>query len=180
MKCRFLVSSVAGTHAVAAWLFRSLVSESSAAVTVGLYGGLGAGKTEFVRGFVHTGQYAGDVTSPTFVLESTYSLPEYTRQVCHWDLYRLKPTESEIELADERLVAGNILLVEWPEKLPWLADGIDIAVTLESQSAEGSPADSSDLPLARIVSVETFGGWREKLREPCPSHADVTVIDEGE
>ena len=97
-------------------------------VAIGLSGGLGAGKTEFVRQLV--GALRGlpaaacrDVVSPSFMLEAVYPLCEGRPVVAvhHWDLYRVAggelPGELDEIIADTRLLK----LIEWHERVPSLA-----------------------------------------------------------
>jgi tRNA threonylcarbamoyl adenosine modification protein YjeE len=89
---------------------------------IALNGDLGAGKTEFARGFVAALPEcnAAEIASPTFALVHRY---ETSPPVWHLDLYRL---ENEAELA---AIGGEeffdpideITLVEWAERFPnWL------------------------------------------------------------
>jgi tRNA threonylcarbamoyladenosine biosynthesis protein TsaE len=80
-----------------------------------LYGDLGAGKTQFAKGF-GTGLGVTDtVTSPSFVLMGEYAgrLPLF-----HIDLYRLADGATAIAggLLDER-EADGVTLIEWAERL---------------------------------------------------------------
>ncbi len=81
---------------------------------VGLYGGLGAGKTCLVRGLARGLESSGPVSSPTFTLLNEYPgrLPLY-----HFDLYRIAtPVEVE-DLGFEEYIAGpGVCVVEWAEK----------------------------------------------------------------
>ena len=80
-----------------------------------LLGPLGAGKTEFAKGFATGLGVTETVASPSFTLMAEYDgrLPLF-----HLDLYRLAGTEAAIEggLLDEREREG-ITLIEWPERL---------------------------------------------------------------
>ncbi len=80
-----------------------------------LVGDLGAGKTQFAKGFAVGLGITGIVSSPTFVLMSEYAgrLPMF-----HLDLYRLDDAADALAggLLDERQLEG-VALVEWAERL---------------------------------------------------------------
>ncbi len=76
-----------------------------------LVGGLGAGKTRFVRGFARARGVHEPVTSPTFALVHVY---DASTPVFHADLYRLNSEHEVLDLGlDEALADGAIGLVEW-------------------------------------------------------------------
>jgi tRNA threonylcarbamoyladenosine biosynthesis protein TsaE len=86
-----------------------------------LFGELGAGKTAFVRGLARgLGADPADVTSPTFVLLTSYP---GRLTLHHADLYRLRGDGDERELGLEELPGPRgVLAVEWAERLsgsPW-------------------------------------------------------------
>lgn len=87
-----------------------------------LRGGLGAGKTCFVRGLARGLDVPEDepVTSPTFALMNHY------RGRCdlyHFDLYRLAGADDLEEIGFSEFVqARGIVVVEWSER----ADGLDL------------------------------------------------------
>ena len=94
-----------------------------------LYGDLGAGKTEFVRGFVSGLETSEDVvTSPTFMLWNLYEVRDFS--VNHLDLYRLGSIDEIIELGilDVCNAPVNFTLIEWAEKIDSIlpADAIKI------------------------------------------------------
>ena len=91
------------------------------ATVVGLYGDLGAGKTSFTQGVAAAFGIRDCVTSPTFVLEKIYKLSgdqSYERLV-HIDAYRLNRDEEMSQLGWEEIERnpGNIVFVEWPERV---------------------------------------------------------------
>jgi tRNA threonylcarbamoyladenosine biosynthesis protein TsaE len=81
-----------------------------------LSGELGAGKTAFVRGLaIGLGVDPGEVSSPTFVLLTSYS---GRLTLHHADLYRLRGGGDEIELGLEELPGPDgVLAVEWADRL---------------------------------------------------------------
>jgi len=80
-----------------------------------LEGGLGAGKTVFVKGFANGLGIKEDIISPTFVFVTEYTgiLPLY-----HFDLYRIKNINEIDELGFfEYLDRKGFVLIEWAEKI---------------------------------------------------------------
>ena len=94
-------------------------------VLVGLSGDLGTGKTAFTKCVAEVLGISETVTSPTFVLEKRYSIPEgsivgrrFTKLI-HIDAYRLNEG-SEMNVLDwaSTLASGqNLILLEWPEQV---------------------------------------------------------------
>ena len=98
---------------------RDLAARLAAAARPGdllcLVGDLGAGKTQFAKGFAVGLGIDDTVSSPTFVLMTEYTgrLPMF-----HLDLYRLADAADALAggLLDERQLDG-VALVEWAERL---------------------------------------------------------------
>jgi tRNA threonylcarbamoyladenosine biosynthesis protein TsaE len=84
---------------------------------IALYGDLGAGKTQFVRGLVRgLGGEPRAVSSPTFVLLNVYDGGRLT--VYHLDAYRVSgPDDFEAIGFAELLDQGGVVAVEWPERV---------------------------------------------------------------
>lgn len=81
-----------------------------------LQGPLGAGKSEFARGFIrHLMGEEIDVPSPTFTLVQTYETPKLL--IWHFDLYRLEDADEIYEIGWEDAISDGVLLIEWPERL---------------------------------------------------------------
>jgi tRNA threonylcarbamoyladenosine biosynthesis protein TsaE len=80
-----------------------------------LRGDLGAGKTQFVKGFVAGVGSKADVTSPTFVLIHEYGdgpLPVY-----HFDFYRVESREALSRLGfDDYIFGDGVSLIEWADR----------------------------------------------------------------
>lgn len=96
-------------------LAASLATAARAGDLVCLWGELGAGKTQFAKGFGAGLGVAGTISSPTFILMSEY---EGRLPLFHVDLYRLADGADALAggVVDDRQAAG-VTLVEWPERM---------------------------------------------------------------
>jgi tRNA threonylcarbamoyladenosine biosynthesis protein TsaE len=79
-----------------------------------LKGGLGAGKTTFVRGMARGTGSAANVASPTFQLVRVY--PGRV-QLAHVDLYRLEKDDEVRDVGLDELLDAGAVVVEWGERL---------------------------------------------------------------
>ncbi len=92
---------------------------------VAMRGGMGVGKTAFVRGFARGLGETGRVTSPTYTIVNEYNT---TPPLFHFDLYRLGSADELFEIGfDEYLTRGGICMVEWSEN----ADDISFSHVIE-------------------------------------------------
>ena len=102
----------------------------------GLTGDLGAGKTQFVKGFVAELGSTDQVTSPTFTLIHEYAggrVPVY-----HFDFYRLESADEVARLGlDEYLFGDGVCIVEWADRFPELLPASTrwISLVVQSESA---------------------------------------------
>ncbi len=87
---------------------------------IALYGDLGAGKTTFTQGFAAGLGIKDKITSPTFILMRQHKLPELESYLYHLDLYRLEAGFEAIGLEEILSDPGNIVLIEWAEKIDHL------------------------------------------------------------
>ena len=80
-----------------------------------LYGGMGMGKTAFVRGVARGLQLSAEVSSPTFALVHDYG---GNPSLVHFDMYRISSWEDLLSTGYyDYLDAGAILVVEWSENI---------------------------------------------------------------
>jgi tRNA threonylcarbamoyladenosine biosynthesis protein TsaE len=93
-----------------------------------LWGELGAGKTQFAKGFGAGLGVTATINSPSFILMAEY--PGRLR-LFHVDLYRLDGAEDALlgGLLDERQADG-VTIIEWPERLAAAlpADRLDVVI----------------------------------------------------
>ncbi len=103
--------SVEDTRAAGAEAARSAAPGDVFALT----GDLGAGKTEFVRGFVAELTPNARVQSPSFAILNIYPTPACP--VYHFDFYRLTDPDELIEIGlDEYFRGEGVCLIEWAEQ----------------------------------------------------------------
>lgn len=106
-----------------------LISQHDRGAIILLEGELGAGKTTLARGYLRCLGHRGAVKSPTFTLVESYEILGKT--IHHIDLYRLSGSEDlEFIGFEDYFSATADLLIEWPDKVPWLADLADVLVSL--------------------------------------------------
>ncbi len=114
-------------------LGKRFASAASPGDVIALYGEPGAGKTEFVRGFVAEGTSGPDpVSSPTFTLIHEY---EWRMPVYHFDAYRVEEASELIDLGlDEYLFGDGVCLIEWPGVIESLLPDNTIRLYLRHES----------------------------------------------
>ena len=127
-----VIKTLAELEAEAKNFVGTLAPFGASATLVTLSGELGAGKTTFTQAVARALGVEETVTSPTFVLEKIYLLPEqrgncrhgvsaissFVRLV-HVDAYRLEKGADLVSLGFDELMqdSGNLILFEWPEKV---------------------------------------------------------------
>lgn len=97
---------------------------------VALRGGLGMGKTAFVRGLARGLGCPDRVTSPTFTLVNEYEggrLPLF-----HFDMYRLRDAGELFDIGwEEYLDRGGVCAAEWSERVTEALPPESVTVTIE-------------------------------------------------
>jgi tRNA threonylcarbamoyladenosine biosynthesis protein TsaE len=127
MATEMISNSVEQTESIAAELSGRLGPGDC----VALYGELGAGKTQFVRGLVQgLGASGRQVASPTFVLLHIYEGGRL--RVFHLDAYRVHGPEDFAGIGfGELLEQGGVVVVEWAERVLSLLPEKRIDVRME-------------------------------------------------
>ena len=129
---------------------RSMASSLQRGDVVALYGELGAGKTQFVKGLCDGFRVRDAVTSPTFVILNRYSGVDGRNKeifLFHFDLYRVQSAEEIYDLGYEEFLFGNgICVVEWAERLGTLLPSRRYDVKI----AFGEGADERRISIDRV------------------------------
>lgn len=116
-----LVTTLGEFETEATAFVAALTPSEQGATLVTLSGELGAGKTAFTKTVAWALGIEEVVTSPTFVLEKIYRLPQgkpFTYFI-HIDAYRLESGEDLVALGFDELIKDTeaLIMLEWPEKV---------------------------------------------------------------
>lgn len=107
-----------------------------AGALITLDGGLGAGKTTFVRHLLRRLGVQGRIKSPSYAVLESYELP--TLQALHFDFYRLNDPREAEDAGFRELLAGPALkLCEWPSHAGPLLERADLRLHLEPDEDQG-------------------------------------------
>ncbi len=123
------------TEEIASSLVKRVLSLPSQekAIVIALSGELGAGKTVFAKGIAKALGITETVSSPTFVIQKKYKIPQgLFKNLIHIDAYRLEK-EKELEVIGwDDIVASpeNLIVIEWPERVSFLIPPDAITVVL--------------------------------------------------
>ena len=121
----FHSKSESETEAIGAAFARDLPGGT----VVAMYGGLGAGKTAFVRGMARGMGLDCRVSSPTFTIVNEY-LGE--RELIHFDMYRLSSADELFDIGwEDYLARGAVCAVEWSENVADACLGDEITVSID-------------------------------------------------
>lgn len=78
------------------------------------HGGMGAGKTTFIKAICQHLGVKDAVTSPTFAIVNEYGSD--IGPIYHFDFYRIKNLDEVMDLGfEDYAYSGNLCLMEWPE-----------------------------------------------------------------
>lgn len=114
---------------------RLLAGKLPGGTVVAMYGGLGAGKTAFVRGMAKGLGLDCRVSSPTFTIVNEYL---GSRELIHFDMYRLSSADELFDIGwEDYLSRGAVCAVEWSENVQDAFFGDEVKVRIEKLSDTG-------------------------------------------
>ncbi|MBR5135137.1 MAG: tRNA (adenosine(37)-N6)-threonylcarbamoyltransferase complex ATPase subunit type 1 TsaE [Clostridia bacterium] len=129
MAC-FETHSVRETESVGATLAAAL--KPNGGRVVAMFGGLGMGKTAFVRGMADGLGLNAEVSSPTFALVQDYG---GNPPLVHFDMYRIETWDDLYATGFfDYIDMGAILAVEWSEQIEGALPDDAVRVTFERLS----------------------------------------------
>lgn len=118
---------------------------------IALFGGLGAGKTTFVRGLA-SAFGIDNISSPTFNIIKHH---QGTATIDHFDCYRLSNYEELLAIGfDDYMRNGSIIVMEWSERVIEALPNERLEIHIEGSGNE-----------KRNVKVEAFGELYEEILE---------------
>ena len=100
-----------------------------------LNGDLGAGKTQFAKGFAQGLGIKEDITSPTFTIVHEYSGGRL--HLYHFDVYRINSFDEMFDIGfDEMLFGDGICVIEWAEKIKDIIPQEAVFISIERGESE--------------------------------------------
>ncbi len=134
-------------------LGKALAEALPTGAVVSLNGPLGAGKTRLVQAIAEAlGVERSQVVSPTFVLMQEY---HGQKSIYHIDAYRIKDDDEFLQLGVEEYFApGNLVLIEWADRVARCLPGDLVRIEIETTSPTGRRFHISNCPPLALDSSE--------------------------
>jgi tRNA threonylcarbamoyladenosine biosynthesis protein TsaE len=154
MKASWQLPSARDTERLGLALARSCPWDEQGPRLIFLSGELGAGKTTLAAALLQGLGVDEIVRSPSYALIETYRA--HAGEAVHIDLYRLQGAEELEQLGlRDYLNPRTLLVVEWPERAGSALPPPDLALRLETISAEGATGRNASVA-ARSGAGETW------------------------
>lgn len=122
------INSLDDLHAVA----RTFIEALDEHTVVAFYGGMGAGKTTFVKALCEELGIDDVVNSPTFSIVNEYRSDETGELVYHFDFYRINKLSEVYDMGyEDYFYSGALCFIEWPELIEELLpeDALRVEIT---------------------------------------------------
>lgn len=108
---------------------RELSKRLNSTDVVALYGDLGSGKTQLVKGICESLGVKNVVNSPTFIIVNEYSSDRIPK-IFHFDFYRLKSVDEILNIGFQEYIRNGLCFIEWPELIESLLPENTIKIRL--------------------------------------------------
>jgi len=114
----FSVETLSDYNEIFSFLDKAIIDKNIVLLT----GDLGVGKTTFVKEFLKFKYSLSDQSltkqgyaSPTFTIQNQYEIENDL--IIHFDFYRVRINEYDIEDDIDSIAASKVTFMEWPEKI---------------------------------------------------------------
>lgn len=109
---------------------REFIAQMGDATVFAFRGGMGAGKTTFIKAICEVLGVEDVINSPTFAIVNEYRSGS-DELIYHFDFYRIEKIEEAYDFGyEDYLYCGALCLIEWPEKVEELLPGDCVEVTI--------------------------------------------------
>ena len=97
-----------------------------------LRGGMGAGKTTFIKAICEELGVTDVINSPTFAIVNEYRSDETGELIYHFDFYRIKKLDEVYDMGyEDYFYSGALCFIEWPELVEEVLPGDAVKVIIE-------------------------------------------------
>ena len=110
---------------------REFINKMGEGSVFAFYGGMGAGKTTFIKAVCEELGVEDVVTSPTFAIVNEYRSETSGELIYHFDFYRIKKLEEVYDMGyEDYFYSGATCFIEWPELVEELLpeDAVKVSV----------------------------------------------------
>ena len=128
----FRISSLETIDAVAQEFVREAMQEDT---VFAFRGGMGAGKTTFIKALCGALGVEEVVTSPTFAIVNEYRSETTGELIYHFDFYRIKKLDEAYDMGcEDYFYSGAVCFIEWPEMVEDLLPGNTVWVDIKEEA----------------------------------------------
>lgn len=112
------------------------IADNKGARIFAFYGGMGVGKTTFIKAICKNLGVSDMINSPSFSIVNEY-LTDSGKRIYHFDFYRVKNLEEVYDIGYEDYFYGtSICFIEWPELVESLLPAETVKVII-AETADG-------------------------------------------
>ena len=95
---------------------KEFIAQTKGKTVFAFLGGMGVGKTTFIKSLCEELEVEDVINSPTFAIVNDYYSHLLNDSIYHFDLYRIKSVEESLNVGiEEYIESGSLCFIEWPE-----------------------------------------------------------------